>query len=92
MAFHINQFLKNLINAPINLYPSSEIASEVKKFFTQKKGCNNRNFTLINSKYERIKKLVENKQIDFFDNSINLKEYDLLRKKFSWNDNKIFSY
>ena len=38
--------------------------------------------SIINSEYKKIKKLVENKEIDFFDNSIDLKEYDLLRKNF----------
>ena len=38
--------------------------------------------SIINSEYEKIKKLVANMSVDFFDNSIDLKEYDLLRKNF----------
>ena len=38
--------------------------------------------SIINSEYKRIKKLNENKDSDFFDIQIDLKEYDLLRKNF----------
>ena len=38
--------------------------------------------SIINSEYKKLKKLIENKDSDFFDIQIDLKEYNLLRKNF----------
>ena len=62
-----------------------EISTETKKGKTLIENIIGNNYvykSIINSEYKRIKKLIENKDSDFFDIQIDLKEYDLLRKNF----------
>ena len=62
-----------------------EMSTESKKGKTLIENIIGNNYvykSIINSEYKRIKKLIENKDSDFFDIQIDLKEYDLLRKNF----------
>ena len=62
-----------------------EMSTETKKGKTLIENIIGNNYiykSIINSEYKRIKKLIENKDSDFFDIQIDLKEYDLLRKNF----------
>ena len=62
-----------------------EMSTETKKGKTLIENIFGNNYvykSIINSEYKRIKKLIENKDSDFFDIQIDLKEYDLLRKNF----------
>ena len=62
-----------------------EMSTESKKGKTLIENIIGNNYiykSIINSECKRIKKLIENKDSDFFDIQIDLKEYDLLRKNF----------
>ena len=62
-----------------------EMSTESKKGKTLIENIIGNNYiykSIINSEYKRIKKLIENKDSDYFDIQIDLKEYDLLRKNF----------